>query len=64
MSRGSGVASKRKPRSFNLATYKWHALGDYVAAIRLFGGSDGFSTQLVCLAVFFHWIKLNKNSCI
>lgn len=37
----------RKPKTFNLFTYKWHALGDYVRTIRLFGGSDGFSSQLV-----------------
>jgi hypothetical protein len=27
--------------------YKWHALGDFVRAIRLFGLTDGFSTQVV-----------------
>lgn len=35
-------------RSFNLTTYKFHALGDYVDAIRMFGTSDGFTTQTVC----------------
>jgi hypothetical protein len=40
-------ASRKKPKSLNLFTYKWHALGDYVRAIRLFGGADGFSTQVV-----------------
>jgi len=44
---GTGSTSGRKPKSLNLFTYKWHALGDYVRAIRLFGGTDGFSTQLV-----------------
>lgn len=39
--------SGRKPKNLNLFTYKWHALGDYVRAIRLFGGTDGFSTQVV-----------------
>jgi hypothetical protein len=43
----AGSASGRKPRNLNLFTYKWHALGDYVRAIRLFGGTDGFSTQVV-----------------
>jgi hypothetical protein len=37
----------KKSKNFNLFTYKWHALGDYVRTIRLFGGSDGFSSQLV-----------------
>ena len=31
----------------NLFTYKFHALGDYVRTIRLFGGTDSYSTQLV-----------------
>jgi hypothetical protein len=43
----TGSASGRKPKNLNLFTYKWHALGDYVRAIRLFGGTDGFSTQVV-----------------
>ncbi|KIK26402.1 hypothetical protein PISMIDRAFT_274760 [Pisolithus microcarpus 441] len=36
----------RKQRSFNLATYKLHALGDYVHTIRLFGTTDNYSTQV------------------
>jgi len=43
----AGNTSGRKPKNLNLFTYKWHALGDYVQAIRLFGGTDGFSTQVV-----------------
>lgn len=34
-------------RTFSLTTYKLHALGDYVDAIRKFGTSDGFTTQTV-----------------
>ena len=37
-----------KQRKFNLDTYKYHALGDYVRTIRLHGTTDGYSTQLVC----------------
>ena len=40
-------ASEKKTKNLNLFTYKWHALGDYVHAIRLFGPTDGFSTQVV-----------------
>ena len=36
--------SKKK---LNLNTYKFHALGDYVATIRLFGTTDSYSTQIV-----------------
>lgn len=42
---GSGAC---KLKVLNLFIYKWHALGDYVQTIRLFGGMDGYSTQLVC----------------
>lgn len=37
----------RKPKGFNLKTYKFHALGDYVSAIRLYGTTDSYSTQAV-----------------
>ncbi|KIM40439.1 hypothetical protein M413DRAFT_72738, partial [Hebeloma cylindrosporum] len=37
----------RKPKNLNLFIYKWHALRDYICAIHLFGGTDGFSTQVV-----------------
>ena len=43
----AGTASGKKSKNLNLFTYKWHALGDYVHAIRLFGPTDGFSTQVV-----------------
>jgi hypothetical protein len=36
-----------KIRHFNFQTYKLHALGDYVKAIRLFGTTDSFTTQPV-----------------
>ena len=38
----------RKAKTLNLHTYKFHALGDYVRTIRMFGTTDSFSTQLVC----------------
>jgi hypothetical protein len=39
----------RKPKSLNLKTYKYHALGDYVSAIQCFGTTDSYSTQPVSL---------------
>ena len=40
----------KKRRVLNLFTYKWHALGDYVPTIRLFGPTTIYSTQVVsCL---------------
>ena len=44
---GASNASGKKSKILNLFTYKWHALGDYVSAIRLFGPTNGFSTQVV-----------------
>lgn len=38
----------RKSKTLNLSTPKFHSLGDYVQAIRMFGCTDSFSTQLVC----------------
>jgi len=43
-----------RPKTFNLLTYKLHALGDYAASIRLFGTTDSYTTQIVgfsCLAI-------------
>lgn len=42
---GSG---SRKPRTFNLNTYKTHALGAYAKAIQLYGTPDGYNSQTVC----------------
>lgn len=39
--------SSRKLKGLNLTTTKFHALGDYVRAIRMFGCTDSFSTQIV-----------------
>ena len=43
--KGGSHSSKKKV--LNLNTYKFHALGDYVATIRLFGTTDSYSTMLV-----------------
>ena len=50
----AGNTSGHKSKILNLFTYKWHALGDYVCTIRLFGGTDGFSTQVVSNIYFLH----------
>jgi hypothetical protein len=38
-----------RTKSFNLTTYKLHALGDYVTMIKQFGTTDNTSTQTVCM---------------
>ncbi|KIM65881.1 hypothetical protein SCLCIDRAFT_22423 [Scleroderma citrinum Foug A] len=35
-----------RTKTFNMLTYKVHALGDYVQTIRLFGTTDSYSTQI------------------
>jgi hypothetical protein len=42
----SGDAA-RKAKSFNLQTYKFHALGDYVESIRRYGTTDSYNTDVV-----------------
>jgi hypothetical protein len=37
----------RKAKRFNLNTYKYHAMGDYIQSIRLFGTTDSFTSQIV-----------------
>ena len=41
----------RRRKTFNLNTYKHHALGDYVHMIRTYGTCDSYSTELVCCVV-------------
>jgi hypothetical protein len=43
----NGGSRSSKKKTLNLNTYKFHALGDYVTTIRLFGTTDSYSTQLV-----------------
>ncbi|KIO10577.1 hypothetical protein M404DRAFT_129317, partial [Pisolithus tinctorius Marx 270] len=35
------------PKSFNVLTYKFHALGDYMRTIQMFGTTDSYTTQTV-----------------
>ena len=37
----------RKPKTLNLNTYKFHAMGDYVDTIHTFGTTDLYTTQIV-----------------
>ncbi|KAF8594868.1 hypothetical protein BDV93DRAFT_458210 [Ceratobasidium sp. AG-I] len=42
----------RLSKVFSLHMYKLHALGDYVAAIKLYGMTDSYSTQNVCFELY------------
>jgi hypothetical protein len=44
----SATASQR-PKAFNLQTYKFHSLGDYVETIRKYGTCDSYSTEIVSI---------------
>jgi hypothetical protein len=50
-SKGKKTGKQKEPgprsRGFNLSSYKLHALPDYAKTIRMFGTSDGYSTQPV-----------------
>ncbi|KAK0226736.1 hypothetical protein EDD85DRAFT_923411 [Armillaria nabsnona] len=39
-------ATEKTGKTFNLLTYKFHSLGDYPRAIRMFGTTDSYSTQI------------------
>lgn len=41
------TSSGRKTKKFNLSTYKFHAMGDYLQSIRIFGTTDSFTSQIV-----------------
>jgi alpha-D-ribose 1-methylphosphonate 5-phosphate C-P lyase len=49
----------RKVKSINLATYKIHALGDYVDTIRMFGPTDLYSTELV-ISEFLMYVQFTS----
>jgi len=49
---GSAVGGGSDVKRFNLATYKFHALGDYADHIEQFGPTDCFTTQHVCRQFF------------
>ncbi|KAG2051626.1 hypothetical protein BDR06DRAFT_889558, partial [Suillus hirtellus] len=43
-------SSGPRVKVFNLSTYKFHAMGDYLRTIKLFGTTDSFTTQIGELA--------------
>jgi hypothetical protein len=43
----SAESSGARAKKFNMNTYKFHAMGDYVRTIRFFGTTDSFTTQIV-----------------
>lgn len=56
------ATSSRHNKKFNMNTYKFHALGDYVPSIRLFGTPDSYTSQLVStwLSLLYGTDKLQR----
>ncbi|KZV64559.1 hypothetical protein PENSPDRAFT_561883, partial [Peniophora sp. CONT] len=57
-------AGARRHKTFNLNTYKFHSLPDYVESIRRFGTTDSYSTQigeLVHRLVKQHYARTNRR---
>jgi hypothetical protein len=50
----------RQLKTFNLNTYKFHALGDYTATIRRYGTTDSYSTEAVCSS-YSHTEDVSEN---
>jgi hypothetical protein len=49
---GQRDSGERRSKSFNLQTYKFHSLGDYVSTIKRYGTTDSYTTALVsCLPI-------------
>ena len=53
----------KKPRTFNLSTYKIHALGAYAKAIRLYGSPDNYNSQTVRSLNSFYLTTLTPSNC-
>jgi hypothetical protein len=45
--KGTSQHTAQQPKTLNLNTYKFHALGDYTSTIRQYGTTDSYSTEAV-----------------
>ena len=41
--------SSNSKRTFNLSSYKLHSIPDYATSIRMYGTTDNYTTQAVCI---------------
>lgn len=44
----ASVKARRRRKTLNINTYKFHSYGDYVRTIRRYGTTDSYSTEPVC----------------
>jgi hypothetical protein len=56
------LAKGKLYKTFNLTTYKYHALGDYASTIRAFGTTDSYSTERVRHVSFSELVTLTFAS--
>ena len=56
--KASGLRCARRPKTLNLNTYKYHALGDYASMIRKYGTTDSYSTEVVSRLFFAFFFLL------
>ncbi|KAF9240183.1 hypothetical protein BU15DRAFT_74100 [Melanogaster broomeanus] len=60
-----GQSSVPKPKSFNMSTYKFHAICDYARTVMQFGTTDSYTTQIGELAhrvIKAFYSLTNKNN--
>lgn len=55
---GTAPNNVKRMKVFNLQTYKFHALGDYVSTIRQYGTSDSYSSEPVRVLPFVSGLNL------
>jgi hypothetical protein len=48
------AANQRLPKMLNLQTYKAHAVGDYVDAIKRYGTTDSYTSEIVSVLLCVH----------
>ena len=46
--------SRRRLKTLNLNTYKFHSLGDYASTIRMYGTTDSYTTEVVSMELQIH----------
>ena len=49
----STTSNQRRRKTFNLQTYKVHALGDYVSTIKMFGTTDSYTSAIASISFSF-----------
>lgn len=51
LQKNTSTKKSSNKRMFNLSSYKLHSLPDYATSIRMYGTTDNYTTQAVCVAI-------------